>query len=385
MRRSIVSGLGLLILGLAGLGWHVAREPATAASAPAPAPPPAAAVVASVAKESDVPIYVAGLGTAQAFNTVTVKARVDGQLEKVAFAEGQEVKAGEMLALIDPRPFQAALAQAQATKARDEAQLANARRELDRFADLSKREFATKQSVDNQASLVAQLEAAVRGDEAAIDNARVQLGYTTIAAPISGRTGMRLVDQGNMVRASDAMGLVVIAQIHPISVVFTLPQDVLADVTHAMAAQPLKVQVYKRDDTTLLAEGELALIDNQIDPSTGTIRLKATFANAENTLWPGEFVNARLVLGVRKAAVTVPAPVVQRGPNGTFAYVIKPDSTVESRKIEVGQIRDGVALINAGIKAGEPVVVDGQYKLRAGVKVEARALGPAQLAQKPAP
>ncbi|MBI1778052.1 MAG: efflux RND transporter periplasmic adaptor subunit [Proteobacteria bacterium] len=369
-RRSFWWALGLVLAGMAGIGWYASRDAAKAAPASPPARAPAPAVVATLAAESDVPIYMAGLGAAQAFNTVTLRARVDGQLEKVSFTEGQEVKAGDVIAQIDARPFQAALAQAQATKARDEAQLANAKRDLERFTNLLQREFATKQSVDNQATLVTQLEAALRGDQAAIDNAKVQLGYTTIAAPISGKTGMRLVDQGNMVRANDASGLVVITQIHPISVVFTLPQDTLPEVTAAMAKAALKVLVFKRDDATLLGEGALALVDNQIDQATGTVRLKATFDNANDALWPGEFVNARLLLSIRRGAVTVPAPVVQRGPNGTFAYVIKADMTVEQRPIEVGPVRDGVALIDRGLSAGERVVVDGQYKLRPGMRVD---------------
>jgi multidrug efflux system membrane fusion protein len=231
--------------------------------------------------------------------------------------------------------------------------------------------------VDTQKALVAQLEANIQADQAAIDNATVQLGYTTITAPISGRTGMRLVDQGNIVHATDQTGLVVIAQIEPISLVFSLPEDALPDVARAMSKDSLRVLAFSRDEKTKLAEGTLALIDNQIDQTTGTIRLKATFPNKDHALWPGQFVNAQLYLAVRHDGLTVPASVVQRGPQGTFAYVIKPDSTVEMRPVGVGQLRDGIALIDTGLSVGERVVVDGQYKLRPGARVDAGGIKPA--------
>ncbi len=355
----------------AGLvAWHLQNKAATAASQP-----PAPAVVAvpvteAVVKKQDVPIYLNGLGAVQAFNTVTVKARVDGQLDRLGYTEGQDVKKGDLIAQIDPRPFQAQLAQAQATKVRDEAQLQNARLDLQRFSNLATKEFASRQSVDTQRAMVAQLEAAVQGDQAAIDNATVQLGYTKIVSPITGRTGMRLIDEGNIIHANDAGGLVVITQLQPISVVFILAQDHLDDITTEMAKGTLKVEAFKRDDATKLGEGTLALIDNQIDATTGTIKLKATFANANNALWPGEFINARLLLRVRQNALTVPAQVVQRGPKGTFAYVIKSDDTVEQRPITTGTPRNGLAIVREGLAEGERVVVDGQYKLRAGARVQ---------------
>jgi multidrug efflux system membrane fusion protein len=372
MRSRTIGVIAVLALaGAAGLAWHLTREP-TAAAVPSAGDPPVP-VVADTVRTQDVPIYLSGIGTVQAFNTVTIRSRVDGQVDKIAFAEGQDVKAGDLLAQIDPRPFQAQLAQAQAQKASHAAQLANARLDLERFTNLEKRGAATAQSVDAQRALVAQLEASVQADQAAIDSAAVQLGYATITAPISGRTGMRLVDQGNIVHASDQTGLVVVTQIEPISLVFSLPEDALPDVARAMSGAPLRVAAFSRDDRTELADGTLALIDNQIDQTTGSIRLKATFANKDHALWPGQFVNARLYLTIRRGGATVPAAVVQRGPQGTYAYVIRPDSTVEMRPITVAQLRDGVALIDSGLSAGEQVVVDGQYKLRPGLRVDARA------------
>ncbi|HUA56195.1 MAG TPA: efflux RND transporter periplasmic adaptor subunit [Candidatus Sulfotelmatobacter sp.] len=381
MRRIVMLLVVAAVVG-GGIAWYVVREPATATPAARQAPP-AVPVLAGTAETRDVQLYLNGLGTVQAFNTVTVKARVDGQLDKIAFVEGQEVKAGDVLAQIDPRPFQAALGQAIANKASDEAKLLNAKLDLQRYSSLVQREFATRQSVDTQNALVAQLDAAIQGDQAMIDNARVQLGYTTITAPLDGRTGVRLIDQGNIVHAGDAGGIVVITQLQPISVIFTLPQDVLDDVHEEMAKGQLKVIANKRDESSVIDEGTLALIDNQIDQTTGTIRLKATFPNLKNALWPGEFVSARLMLGVRRGVVTVPAQVVQRGPSGTYAYVIKPDDTVEMHDIKVLQIRDGIAVISTGLTAGERVVVDGQYKLRPGVRVDTATAGGDKATPKP--
>jgi multidrug efflux system membrane fusion protein len=369
--RAVGAVVAVLIAGAAGLGWYLVREQPTAAATPSvdlPVP-----VVAGTAGTQDVPIYLQGIGTVQAFNTVTIRSRVDGQIDKIAFTEGQDVKEGDLLVQIDPRPLQAQLEQAQAQKVSHQAQLADAKIDLARFTNLAQRGAGTQQAVDTQKALVAQLEANIQADQAAIDNAQVQLGYTTITAPLSARTGMRLVDQGNIVHATDTTGIVVLTQIEPISLVFSLPEDSLPDIQREMAKGPLKVLAYSRDDKTQLAEGTLALIDNQIDPTTGTIPLKATFPNKDHALWPGQFVNARLYLSIRHDGVTVPAATVQRGPQGTYAYVIKPDSTVEMRPISVGQLRDGIALIDSGLNAGERVVVDGQYKLRPGARVDTRA------------
>jgi membrane fusion protein, multidrug efflux system len=345
---------------------HPVAEKTASGFARGEAPP--VSVVAGVVAEKDVPIYLEGLGTVQAFNTVTVRARVDGQLMKVAFVEGQDVQAGDLLAKIDPDPYRAALDQATAKKGQDEAQLANAKVDLGRYADLLAKEGVTQQMYDTQKALVNQLEAVVNADQAAIESTKVQLAYTTISSPIDGRTGIRLVDQGNMVRANDATGLVVITQLKPISVLFTLPEQTLGKIQTQTGQGQLSVLAVDRDHTNVLGAGKLAVIDNQIDG--GTIKLKATFPNTDLRLWPGQFVNARLLLTVRKGSAVVPASVVQRGPDGPFAFVIKADQTVEVRPIKVAQNEQGEALIEDGLHPGERVVVDGQYKLQKGSRIK---------------
>lgn len=373
MSARTVGAILVLVCAIAGgLVWYMRRDATTAAPAAANPPVP---VVAAAAASQDVPIDLAGIGTVQAFNTVTVRTRVDGQIERIAFAEGQDVKAGDLLVQVDPRPFQAQLEQAEAQEASHRARLVDARLDLERYTTLAKRGAATQQSVDAQKALVGELEADIRADRAAIDSAKVQLGYTTITAPISGRTGIRLVDQGNIVHATDQTGLVVLTQIEPISLIFSLPEDALPAVMRATAEGPLQVLAFSGDGKTQLAEGVLTLIDNQIDPATGTIRLKASFPNRDRALWPGQFVNVRLRLSIRHDGITVPAGAVQRGPQGTYVYVIGPDSTVEARPIRVGQLRDGIALVDAGLAAGERVVVDGQYRLQPGARVVSSAAG----------
>jgi multidrug efflux system membrane fusion protein len=295
--------------------------------------------------------------------------RVDGELQEIAFTEGQFVRTGDVLAKIDPRPFQATLDQAKAKKAQDQAQLIAAQKDLQRARALIDKNFQTQQVVDQTQAKVDQFVAAIDADKAAIEAAETQLGYTTIVSPLGGRMGMRLIDKGNIVHAGDPGGLVVITQVQPIAVIFSVPQDYLQSITGAMKEGVLKVSAYSRDNFTRLGEGTLLLIDNQIDASTGTLRLKASFPNQDDALWPGQFVNARLELAMRNDAVAVPAQVIQRGPNALYAYVVKPDQTVERRAVKVGPVRDGVAVIEKGLGSGERVVVDGQFKLRAGAKV----------------
>lgn len=354
---------------------HAAFQKVTAAPASAPIQSkgpeggPSVPVLTGLAETKDVPIYLNGLGTVQGFNSVTIRSRIDGQLEKVAFAEGQEVKAGQILAQIDPRPFQAALDQATARRKQNEALLANAKRDLTRDLALLAEKAGTAQKADTQQSLVEQLEATLKSDDATIEAASVQLGYATIRSPINGRAGIRLVDEGNIVRAQDANGLVVITQMQPVSVVFTLPEQQLQTIRTESEKNSLQVLAVGRDNSTRLAEGSLSVIDNQIDPGTGTIRLKATFANTDLTLWPGQFVNVRLRVAVRTGAIVVPAQVVQQGPSGTFAFVISPEGIAELRPLQVGRIEDGLALVDSGLQPGDRVVVDGQYRLQPGSKV----------------
>jgi membrane fusion protein, multidrug efflux system len=314
-------------------------------------------VVAGKVEQKDVPIYLDGLGTVQAFNTVTVHTRVDGALVQINFSEGQDVKTGDLLAVVDPKPYQAALDQAKAQAALDQAT-------LKRQADLRARNVIAAQDYDTAV-------ANAQKSQAAAEAAQVNLDYCYIKSPIDGRTGVRLVDLGNIVHASDQNGMVVITQMHPISVMFTLPETNLQSILNAGGASGgLKVSALDRGNTTTLDEGALAVVDNEIDQTTGTVKLKATFPNSDLKLWPGKFVNARLVLTTRKGATVIPSSVVQRGPQGTYAYVIKPDKTAEMRPIKVGQTEGNLALVEDGLKAGEDVVVDGQYKLQPDARVE---------------
>jgi len=366
--RIILPALGCAVLILATLMWH--WQSRAAGGTPSPASPAPTPVEVAAASDADVPVYLEGLGTVQAFNTVTVKTRVDGQIQKVSFVEGQHVKAGDLLVQIDPRPYQASYDQVVAKKAQDEAQLANAKLDLDRYTALLKASAAPRQQADTQRALVTQIEATLRADQGAIDAAKVQLDYTSIASPIDGVTGIRLVDQGNIVHATDTNGIVVVTQLQPISVVFSLPEDNLQSVSQAMAQGPVAVAALSRDGKTELDRGTLLLIDNMIDQTTGTIRLKATFPNPHNALWPGQFLNIRLLLQTEHNVLTVPSAAVGRGPDGLFTYVVKPDSTVEMRTVTVGQDTGAIAVIASGLAPGDRVVTAGQYRVQPGALVQ---------------
>jgi len=336
---------------------------------------PPVPVVAGVVTQKDMPVYLEGIGTVQAFNTVTVRARVDGEVKKIAFTEGQDVHAGDLLAQIDPDPYRAALAQAVAKKGQDEAQLANARVDLKRYEDLLANEGVTQQQYDTQKALVDQLVATVNADQAAIDSAKVLLAYTTIVSPIEGRTGIRLIDQGNIVHAADQNGIVVITQLKPISVVFILPEQALGSIQQqCQGTDPdLTVIAVNQGGTNVLGEGKLAVIDNQIDMSR-QFKLKATFPNTDLRLWPGQFVYARLLLTVRKGCTVVPSDIIQQGPQGDFVFVINDDQTVEIRPVKVApsfsmQVALRDVAIDAGLKVGERVVLEGQSKLLQGSRV----------------
>ena len=365
--RVVMFGLGLLFLAIMAVN-RAADKPGQSASSPAT--PQAIRVETAVAARGDIPIYSEGLGTVQAFYTVTVTPRVDGELVKLGFVEGQMVKPGDLLAQIDPRPYQAAYDQAIAAKFKDAAQLANARRDLERYVKLAPEEFTSQQTLETQRALVAQLEAQVVGDQAVIDNARTQLDYTAIRSPIRGRTGIRMTDPGNILHAATSTGIVIVTQLQPISLIFTLPADVLPAASKAMAASPMTVTALSRDGKAVLGKGTVGLIDNQIDQTTGTIRLKATFPNSDSTLWPGEFVNARVVLETRRNALTIPSAAVQRGPNGVFAYVVKADSTVEMRPLEIAEDAGAIAIVEKGLADGERVTTSNQYRLRPGIHVQ---------------
>jgi membrane fusion protein, multidrug efflux system len=362
--------VGVVAAALAVIAWRGLHKQASAAT---PKVAQAIQVETAAAAPADVPIYLQGLGTVQAFYTVTVTARVDGELQRVAFTEGQMVHKGELLAQIDPRPNQAAYEQALAAKVKDEAQLKNARLDLERYTQLQPEDLASKQTVDTQRALVDQLAAQIKVDQAVIDNARTQLDYTRIVSPIEGRTGIRLIDPGNIVHAAATTGIVVVTQVQPISVVFTLPEEQLGEVGEALSAGPVKVTTVSRDGGKILDEGALSLIDNQIDQPTGSVRLKATFANKNDTLWPGQYVDARVLVRTARNALTIPDAAVQLGPNGPFTYVVKQDSTVEARPLHVSEGSNGVTIVTNGLRAGEIVVTSNQYRLQPGAHVRAAA------------
>ena len=370
MARRAISAAALLLLMAAAAIWWLGFAGAGTSVARAQAPAPAVPVTAGTVREEDVPVFLHGIGTVQAYNMVSVKSRVDGQIVKVGFKEGQEVKAGDPLFQIDPRPYQAALEQAEAAKQKDEAQLAGAKLDLERYSKLLGSGYQTRQSFDQQTALVGQVEAAINGDQAQIDTAKLNLGYAGIRSPIDGRLGARLVDKGNLVHASDNTVLVTITEVKPIFVSFTLPQETLDEIREYQQKAPLLVRAYSGDGSTLLSTGKLTLIDNSIDQSTGTIHLKARFDNQDERLWPGEFVSLRVVLKVLPKVATVPSQTIEEGPEGRYAYVINADNTVARRTVTVASIQDGIAVVTKGLIPGERVVVDGQYRLTEGARVK---------------
>lgn len=331
------------------------------------------------AQKQDIPVIQRTIGTVQAFQSVLVRARVDGTLDKVLFTEGQEVKPGDVLAQLDPRPYQAVLDQAAAKKASDEAMLTSYRSDLVRYNDLAQSQVASRQKLEQIRASVAQGEAATRGDDAQIAAAQLNLNFTRVTSPLAGRVGLRQIDAGNFIRAADvnATGLVTIAQIQPIALIFTLPQDALPKVQAAMRRGKLPVAAYNSDDHTLLSEGELLTLDSSIDTTTGTIKLKAVFANQDDNLWPGQFVNVRMQLGVNKGVTTVPSAAVQRGQTGLYVFVVKPDSTVAVQAIDVTQDDSETAVVSLGLSPGDRVVLTGQSRLTNGTRVSATEAKPA--------
>jgi multidrug efflux system membrane fusion protein len=358
-----------LAIAIAGAGAFAATH--KTASPPTPAAPPPVPVVSGKVSSQDVPIYLRGIGTVIAYNTDVVRSQIQGQLTRIAFTEGQTVRAGDLLAQIDPRPFQAQLDQVTGTRDRDQAQLTNALKNLSRYTQLEGKGYATPQLLDTQTAQVGQLQNAIKSDQALIEQAQVELGYTQLTSPISGITGVRQIDVGNIIHPTDANGLVIVTQIEPISLIFTLPETYLPEIQQQMAdnKKPLAVLAYSQDDRIKLDEGKVDLINNQILQTTGAVQLKAEFSNTTHKLWPGELVNARLLLNTRPNGLTVPAGVVQQGQQGFYAYVIKPDNTVERRNVAVAQVSNGQALIDSGLAANEQVVLDGQYKLQPGSHV----------------
>ena len=371
---------GLLVLAAMLVGafaaWHYLARPkapegaADSATTAAPAAGPPIPVTVATVQKADFPVYLNGLGTVQPYQTVTVRSRVDGQIIKVDFLQGRMVKEGDVLVQIDPRPYQAALDQALAKKAQDEATLANAKRDLDRYTSLASKDFASRQQVDTQQAMVEQLTAQVAGDEAAIENAQTQLSYTTIKAPLTGRTGFRTVDTGNIVHATDQNGIVTIVQLQPISVVFTAPEEDVPRIDRALEGGTVPVKALSSDGLRTIAEGRLALFNNEVDQASGTISMKATFANTDNALWPGLSVATRLLVDTLKQVVVVPDDAVQHGPNGLYAFIVGADNKVAVQPIKVSHGGEGVSVVEQGLTPGQKVVVAGQYRLQPGSVVE---------------
>jgi multidrug efflux system membrane fusion protein len=375
-----VAGAVVLAVSGAVVTWRHMSAQAQQAAAKQP-PPPLPVTVARVVRK-DVAVYLEALGTVQALNTIAIRTQVDGKLQSVNYIEGQEVRQGDTLAIIDPRPFQAALDQAVAKKAQDQAMLVAAEKDLVRFKTLVARHFETQQNVDTQQAKVDQLKASIDADQAAIEGAQTQFSYTTITAPIDGKVGFRQVDAGNIVHASDATPLTVLTQVRPSVAVFTLPQKNLTDIYEATLRGPVQVLAYDQDNVRQLASGVLLLIDNQIDQATSTIRLKAKFPNDDNRLWPGQFVRVRILAETSKGAVTIPTAAVQRGPLGQYTWVVKDNDTVEQRPVETTMISTDISIATKGLSEGERVVINGQYRLQQGTRVDAKSPASADAADR---
>ena len=368
-RRWTYLAAGGTVVAAAAIGLVLWRhdKPAKVTAAPAPIP-----VTVTQALQQDVPIYYDALGTVQAFNTVAIRAQVNGQIISVDFRQGQDVHKGDVLAQIDPAPFKAALDQAVARKSEDQAQLVDAEKDLQRFKTLVQKDFETQQNVDAQQAKVDQLKATIAADRAAIEAAQTQLNYATITAPIDGIVGFRQVDIGNIIHTTDANPLTVLTQVKPSQVIFTLPQDDLGPVREAMLHGEVSVLAFDQDDKVKLAQGKLLLINNQIDQSTSTIQLKAEFPNDDERLWPGEFVRIRILIRTQKDAITIPPVAVQHGPDGLYVWIIKSDNTAEQRAINAQTVSESITIATKGLNAGERVVVNGQYRLDNGSRVDAK-------------
>lgn len=375
-RRIGLAALAVLAIGGGYLGWRHFHD-RNAGTAAKHVPPPAVPVTIATVEKADFPVYLKGLGNVQPFNTVTVRSRVDGQITRISFTQGQMVKEGDLIAEIDARPYQAALDQAVAKKAQDEADLANARLDLERFQDLAKQSFATRQQLDTQTSAVTRLEALVKGDQAMVDNARTQLSYTSIRAPLSGRTGFRLVDQGNNVHAADANGIVTIVQLQPIAVLLTAPEEAVVEINKAMAAGSVQVIAQSSDGTRTLATGQLMFVNNEVDQAAGTIRMKARFENNDSVLWPGLSVSTLLLVETLKQVAVVPEDAIQHGPGGLFVYTVGDDNKVDVQPVKVSQQGSGKAVVSEGLSPGQKIVAAGQSRIQKGSTIRATEAKPA--------
>jgi membrane fusion protein, multidrug efflux system len=371
MKKKAIIPAALLTAVIAAGGFLYLTHARPLQKAAAADAPPAVPIVAGVVAQHDVPIYLSGVGTVIAYNTDVVRAQIQGQIISINFTEGQTVHAGDLLAQIDPRPYQALIEQYQGNLERDQAQLTNAEANLSRYNQLGTKGYATPQLIETQKAQVDQLQGAIKTDQALIDSAKVELSYTRLTSPIDGVVGIRQIDVGNIISPSTANGLVVVTQLDPISLIFTLPETVLPKIQQQeqQSKAPLPVLAYSQDDTMQLDQGVLGLVNNEILQTTGSIQLKANFPNKARRLWPGELVNARLLVDTRHDGLTVAASAVQQGPNGAYVYAIDANNTVQNRPVKVAQISGGQALIDSGLKANEQVVVDGQYKLQPGTHV----------------